>query len=377
LVLTGNRLVCFFHEQGKSADSCLFTDQYYLDSPRTYVVRMVVFLIIVGFLAAILLPQLGDAFNANPGLNGLIVGILLLGIGYGFRQVIILFAEVEWVNTFRFGEPGLKLAKSPVLLAPMATMLGEQTGGRLLTSLSMRSLLDSIGTRLDEARDISRYLIGLLIFLGLLGTFWGLLDTINSVAQTIRTLDVGRNDSGVIFEELRAGLEAPLQGMGTAFSSSLFGLAGSLILGFLDLQTSQAQNRFYTDLEDWLSTVTDIATVDTDNTPKAGVSPAQLRLTLQDMQHSIERLDNRAQDKTNTASGEDPDTLNDLALGIHELVIQMRNEQQTIRDWVEAQADKQSEMKEVLERIAGTARSNTQPQHPNQKKKKPPNPKKD
>jgi len=354
------------------------TDQYQLDSPRTYVVRMVVFLIIVGFLAAILFPQLGGAFNANPGLNGLIVGILLLGIGYGFRQVFILFAEVEWVNTFRFGEPGLKLARPPVLLAPMATMLGEQTGTMLLTSLSMRSLLDSIGTRLDEARDISRYLIGLLIFLGLLGTFWGLLDTINSVAQTIRTLDVGRNDSGVIFEELRAGLEAPLQGMGTAFSSSLFGLAGSLVLGFLDLQTSQAQNRFYTDLEDWLSTVTDIATVDTqDTTPKAGVSPAQLRLTLQDMQHSIERLDSRERHNPNTASSEDQDTLNDLALGIHELVIQMRNEQQVIRDWVEAQADKQSEMKEVLERIAGSARSNTQPQHPNQKKKKPPNFKKD
>jgi hypothetical protein len=339
----------------------LQADQYQLDSPRTYVVRMVVFLIIVGFLAAILFPQLGGAFKANPGLNGLIVGILVLGIGYGFRQVIILFPEVEWVNTFRFGDPGLKLTNPPVMLAPMATMLGEQRGGMLLTSLSMRSLLDSIGTRLDEARDISRYLIGLLIFLGLLGTFWGLLDTINSVAQTIRTLDVGRNDSGVIFEELRAGLEAPLQGMGTAFSSSLFGLSGSLVLGFLDLQTSQAQNRFYTDLEDWLSTVTDISAVDTENTAKAGVSPAQLRLTLQDMQHSIERLDDPVKRQTKNAEDEDQDTLNDLALGIHELVIQMRNEQQTIRDWVEAQADKQMEIKQVLERIADNNPGNNDP----------------
>ncbi len=338
-------------------------EQYQLDSPRTYVVRMVIFLIIVGFLAAILLPQLGDAFKANPGLNGLIVGILVLGIGYGFRQVIILFPEVEWVNTFRFGDPGLKLASPPVMLAPMATMLGEQRGGMLLTSLTMRSLLDSIGTRLDEARDISRYLIGLLIFLGLLGTFWGLLDTINSVAQTIRTLDVGRNDSGVIFEELRAGLEAPLQGMGTAFSSSLFGLAGSLVLGFLDLQTSQAQNRFYTDLEDWLSTVTDISTVEKEGSAKAGVSPAQLRLTLQDMQHSIERLDDPDKSSSKTSKSSDHDTLNDLALGIHELVIQMRNEQQTIRDWVEAQADKQSEIKQVLEQIADNG-------NPNQKKNK-------
>lgn len=348
----------------------LQSDQFQLESPRTYVVRMVIFLIIIGFLAAILFPQLGGAFNANPGLNGLIVGILVLGIGYGFRQVFILFPEVEWVNTFRFGDPGLKLARPPVMLAPMATMLGEQRGGMLLTPLSMRSLLDSIGTRLDEARDISRYLIGLLIFLGLLGTFWGLLDTINSVAQTIRTLDVGRNDSGVIFEELRAGLEAPLQGMGTAFSSSLFGLAGSLVLGFLDLQTSQAQNRFYTDLEDWLSTVTDISTVDTENIAKAGISSAQLRLTLQDMQHSIERLDDPKKHSEKPAKSDDHNTLNDLALGIHELVIQMRNEQQTIRDWVEAQAEKQTEIKDVLEQIANKDNNNPAPQNPNQKKKK-------
>jgi len=336
-----------------------------------------VFLIIVGFLAAILFPQLGGAFKANPGLNGLIVGVLVLGIGYGFRQVIILFPEVEWVNNFRFGDPGLKLASPPVMLAPMATMLGEQRGGMLLTSLSMRSLLDSIGTRLDEARDISRYLIGLLIFLGLLGTFWGLLDTINSVAQTIRTLDVGRNDSGVIFEELRSGLEAPLQGMGTAFSSSLFGLSGSLVLGFLDLQTSQAQNRFYTDLEDWLSTVTDISVVDSESTAKAGISPAQLRLTLQDMQHSIERLDNPKKRSSTDAADEDQNTLDDLALGIHELVIQMRKEQQTIRDWVESQADKQSEIKQVLEQIANKNLDVNDPSPSDSKKNKPRNHDKD
>ncbi len=263
------------------------------------------------------------------------------------------------------------------MLAPMATMLGEQRGGMLLTSLSMRSLLDSIGTRLDEARDISRYLIGLLIFLGLLGTFWGLLDTINSVAQTIRTLDVGRNDSGVIFEELRSGLEAPLQGMGTAFSSSLFGLSGSLVLGFLDLQTSQAQNRFYTDLEDWLSTVTDISVVDSESTAKAGISPAQLRLTLQDMQHSIERLDNPKKRSSTDAADEDQNTLDDLALGIHELVIQMRKEQQTIRDWVESQADKQSEIKQVLEQIANKNLDVNDPSPSDSKKNKPRNHDKD
>lgn len=356
----------------------LRADQYQLESPRTFVVRMAIFLIIVGFLAAILSPELGGAFKSNPGLNGLIVGILILGIVYGFRQVLILFPEVEWVNTFRFGDFEQTVETSPVLLAPMATMLGDQRSGMLLTSLSMRSLLDSIGTRLDEARDILRYLIGLLIFLGLLGTFWGLLDTINSVAQTIRTLDVGRNDSSVIFEELRAGLEAPLQGMGTAFSSSLFGLAGSLILGFLDLQTSQAQNRFYTELEDWLSSMTDISTVDSDGTSHAGVSPAQLRLTLQDMQHSIDRLDDpRTPASPTPEAQETQDTLSDLAAGIHELVVQMRNEQQVIRDWVESQADKQQETNEVLEYIARNLAAGNTPQPTATKKPRPPRVKKE
>lgn len=346
----------------------LQTDRYQLESPRTFLVRMVIFLIIIGFLAAILYPQLSGAFSANPGLNGLIVGILILGIGYGFRQVILLFPEVKWVNSFKAADPDIIHANPPVLLAPMATMLGEQTGGMLLTSISMGSLLESIGTRLDEARDISRYLIGLLIFLGLLGTFWGLLDTINAVSLTIRSLDVGSNDGGVIFEELRAGLEAPLRGMGTAFSSSLFGLAGSLILGFLDLQTSQAQNRFYTDLEDWLSTVTYISTVDAEPSSKNDISSAQLRLTLQDMQRSIEQLDN----VTQTTSKSEHETLHDLAVGIHELVGQMRTEQQTIRDWVEAQADRQTEIKEVLEQINENSMPGT-----SRKRKKPPSKSKD
>lgn len=329
---------------------------------------MVLFLIIIAFLAAILYPQMSGAFAANPGLNGLIISILILGIGYGFRQVVVLFPEVKWVNSFKTGDPDIIHASSPVLLAPMATMLGEQTGGMLLTSVSLRSLLESIGTRLDETRDVSRYLIGLLIFLGLLGTFWGLLDTINAVSQTIRSLDVGTNDGGVIFEELRAGLEAPLRGMGTAFSSSLFGLAGSLILGFLDLQTSQAQNRFYTDLEDWLSTVTDISTVDVSPpSSKAEVSSAQLRLTLQDMQRSIEKLD----DVTQNSSKSDQNTLHDLAVGIHELVSQMRTEQQAIRDWVEAQADRQVEIKDVLQQISDNGRLDEDDASMTRKKKKP------
>lgn len=229
-----------------------------LSRPRPYLTRMVLFLILVGFLALILYAQLATAFMSNPGLNGLIVGVLIVGSLYTFRQIFVLWPEIRWVNSFRRSDPGLALPKPPKLLAPMATMLGNRSGHMILSAFSMRSLLDSLASRLEEQREISRYMIGLLIFLGLLGTFWGLLVTVSTIAGTLDGLDVEANDSLTVFSTLREGLQAPLRGMGTAFSSSLFGLAGSLILGFLDLQAGQAQNRFYNELEEWLSTVTDI-----------------------------------------------------------------------------------------------------------------------
>ena len=227
--------------------------------PQVYLTRMVLFLCVVAVAATWLFvgfETIQRAFLANRWLNGLIIGVILLGIGYIFRQVISLDPEVRWIETFRRNEPSLAVQKPPVLLASMATMLGERQGRLSLSAMSMRALLDSIASRLDESRDISRYLIALLIFLGLLGTFWGLLDTIFSVAAVIQGLSVGEGDITAIFDDLKKGLQAPLSGMGTAFSSSLFGLAGSLMLGFLDLQASQAQNRFYNDLEDWLSSLT-------------------------------------------------------------------------------------------------------------------------
>ena len=227
--------------------------------PQVYLTRMVMFLGVVAAAAAWLFvgfDTIPRAFMANKWLNGLIIGVLLLGIGYIFRQVISLDPEVRWIETFRRNEPSLSVQKPPRLLASMATMLGERQDRLSLSAMSMRALLDSIASRLDESRDISRYLIALLIFLGLLGTFWGLLDTIFSVAAVVQGLSVGEGDIATIFDDLKKGLQAPLSGMGTAFSSSLFGLAGSLVLGFLDLQASQAQNRFYNDLEEWLSSLT-------------------------------------------------------------------------------------------------------------------------
>ena len=224
-----------------------------LSSPRIFLVRMLVFLVLCALVVVVLYKQIINAFFANPGLNALIGAVLLIGTILSFRQVIRLYPEVSWVNNFRIADPGLALERYPTLLAPMAAILGgERTGRMTISQQTMRHLLDSIATRLDEARDISRYMTGLLVFLGLLGTFWGLIETVGSVGKVIDGLKVG-GDAGALFDTLKGGLAAPLGGMGISFSSSLFGLAGSLILGFLDLQSSQAQNRFYTDLEDWLA----------------------------------------------------------------------------------------------------------------------------
>lgn len=332
-----------------------------LTQPRIYLIRMIVFVILAAFVGAILYPQINVAFMANPGLNGLIIGVLVIGIGYAFRLVWRLFPEVNWVNNFRVADPGLEVAQPPTLLGPMATLLRDRQGRMVLTPMSMRSLLDSLASRLDESRDISRYLIGLLVFLGLLGTFWGLLQTVSSVGDTIRSLDVTSGETGTIFEELKSGLAAPLQGMGTAFSSSLFGLAGSLVLGFLDLQASQAQNRFYTDLEDWLSSVTDIEAGDAASASSPFTVPNYLQLDLRNMQESLERINKTLDEAVAEVPGEgdkgartaaDVESISLLAEAVQDLVRQMREEQKMVRDWAQAQADQHAEMKVVLDRLA-------------------------
>src|SRR5216684_170293 len=262
-------------------------DPFKVSSPRIFLVRMLVFLVLGGLLVVILYRQISVAFLANPGLNALIIGVLLVGILLAFRQVIRLFPEIAWVNSFRLADPGLAVERPPVLLAPMAAILGDQAGRMAISSQTMQGMLDSIATRLDEARDMLRYMTGLLVFLGLLGTFWGLIETVGSVGNVINTLKPG-GDAGAIFDSLKEGLAAPLSGMGISFSSSLFGLAGSLVLGFLDLQTSQAQNRFYTDLEDWLSTtVRDLGGVERDAT---GVAAPGAPTLSGDLKTAIERL---------------------------------------------------------------------------------------
>ncbi len=321
---------------GPASRSAMEIELNKLSSPRIFLVRMLVFLIACGLVAVVLYKQIQVAFFANPGLNALIGVVLLIGIILAFRQVIRLYPEVSWVNNFRVADPGLALARHPTLLAPMAAILGGERSGRMsISQQTMRHLLDSIATRLDEARDIQRYMTGLLVFLGLLGTFWGLIETVGSVGKVIDGLKVG-GDAGALFDTLKEGLAAPLGGMGISFSSSLFGLAGSLILGFLDLQSSQAQNRFYTDLEDWLATT--VRHYGDEGAPAGDLSAA------------LERL--RATVEEGGGSRNTTAAMANLAEAIQGLVAHMRTEQQMIREGADGQGEQNREIKRLLERIA-------------------------
>jgi hypothetical protein len=312
-----------------------------LTSPRIFLIRMLVFVILCGLIAFVLQRQILNAFLANPWLNGLIIAVLLVGIILSFHQVIRLFPEVSWVNSYRSADPERAVARVPRMLAPMAAILGaERTGRFAISAQTMRAFLDSLATRLDEARDISRYLTGLLVFLGLLGTFWGLIETVGSVGNIINGLKIG-GDADSVFDALKEGLAAPLGGMGISFSSSLFGLAGSLVLGFLDLQTSQAQNRFYTNLEDWLATTVQDFGVGTIGGGAA--LPSGLVDAIQRLQQSI---GDGAAGKATTAA------MANLAEAIQGLVQHMRNEQQMIRDWADEQSKLNTDLRRFMERLA-------------------------
>jgi hypothetical protein len=311
---------------------------------------MFVFLVLVGLLVAVLHRQLWDAMLTNPGLNFLICFVLFIGILYAFQQVLRLYPEIRWVNAFRIADPGLAISHRPVLLAPMATMLRDRTGALSLSTTSMRSIMDSIGSRLDEARDTGRYLVGLMVFLGLLGTFWGLLDTIQSVGKAISALDTRATDSVGVFDELKAGLAAPLRGMGTAFASSLLGLGGSLVLGFLELQASHAHGRFYNQLEEWLSGITELAP---GGSHTSDFASHQLYTAITDMHRAIADLGERLTALPRPDGAPLPDeAVKELAKGVDQLVRQMRAEQKVVREWVDEQAAQQSEVASVLKDLA-------------------------
>lgn len=303
-----------------------------LSSPRIYLVRMAVFLVLCGFLAMILNRQLLAAFFGNPGLNAVILAVLAIGVVLAIRQVGRLFREIRWVNYVSGAHPN-RLARPPILLSPAAALIAEPDSRAALSIGTARSLLDAIAARLDESRELVRYLAGLLVFLGLLGTFWGLIETVNSVGRIISSLRTG-GEAATMFDELKAALSAPLSGMGISFSASLFGLAGSLILGFLDLQAGQAQNRFYTELEDWLALS---ARAESPDGGQPEIADALRRLA--------EAVDRSGGQATTAAMAS-------LADSIQEIVRQMRSEQQFVRMLLDGQATRDRELRTIVDQIA-------------------------
>ena len=253
-----------------------------------YILRMIIFLIIITIFFSYNISELKSFFITNSTLNGLISFFFLFGIILMFRQILILRPEILWLDTFISGKSKKnKIVKNPELLKPVAQIMKSQTGNLNLSQTDMRSILESIENRLMETRETSRYFIGLLVFLGLLGTFWGLLETINSVSTTVKALDFNQNTDD-LFIVLKEGLEKPLGGMGTAFSSSLFGLGGSLILGFLDLQSGQAQNRFYNEIEEKLAFFTKLSLFP-DKEIKSDFAPAYIESLIENTSENLKR----------------------------------------------------------------------------------------
>jgi len=318
--------------------------------PERYLIRMAGFTVLVAAVAALLGPSLIAYFMGNPGVNGVIVGILVAGVLYIFRQVSLLYPEIAWIERFRRNQADP--ARVPRLIAPLARLLAERKSGRIsLTAASMRSLLDGIGTRLEETRETARYLIGLLVFLGLLGTFYGLLRTVDAVGDVLAALGIGSGDATRALNDLKEGLKEPLGGMSTAFSSSLFGLAGSLVLGFLDLQAGLAQNRFYNDLEEWLSGITRM-TAGGGALAEAGDAPipAYIQALLEQTADSLDNLqrilsrgeESRIVANTNVVS---------LTERLSNLTDHLRAEQSLLARL----AENQNDLKPVLQRLADSA----------------------
>jgi hypothetical protein len=321
---------------------------------QTYLLRMVAFLAACAVAGAFIAPQLQDAFVANLWLNGFIILILVVGIAYSFIQVLGLRGEIYWLETLRRESRGglvfpgtLSQDTPPRLLGPMVTMIGDKAGRLSLSTMSMRSLLDTIQARIEESHEISRYVIGLLIFLGLLGTFWGLLDTVNAVGETIGGLSGGSGDAVALFEELKGGLQAPLSGMGTAFSSSLFGLAGSLVLGFLELNSAQAHNRFLNELEEWLSSVTKLSSGGGFSGEGEQPVSAYVHALLEKTADSLEQLQ-----RTVARGEEDRTSVNQNLAALTERLSNLTDHMRTEQSVMLSIAETQASLKPLLQRLA-------------------------
>jgi hypothetical protein len=317
-----------------------------MTKPSQALVWMLGFLAAVGLLAALVATRLIQNFEANPFFNSVILAVLVFGIFVNFRQVLLLSREVEWIELFKRSPPDRPLAVKPKLLAPMARMFaGRERAKFSLSTPSLRSILDSVYLRLEESRDLSRYLVGLSIFLGLLGTFWGLLVTIRSVAEIIGSLGVG-SDPAAMFNQLKENLKQPLSGMSTSFSTSLFGLASSLVLGFLDLQAGHAQNRFYNELEEWLSGMTKLSSGGLQVEGETAV-PAYVQALLEQTADGLERMQRALTESERERRGA-TEQFSELNTQLGRLADLLGREMREIRSMSETQ----EELKNVLKTLA-------------------------
>jgi hypothetical protein len=317
-----------------------------MTKPSQALIWMLGFLAAVAVLAGLLATKLIANFQANPFFNGVILAVLAFGVGVNFRQVLLLQREIEWIELFKRSPPDRPLPLKPKLLAPMARMMAVRERAKFsLSTPGLRSILDSVYLRLEESRDLSRYLVGLSIFLGLLGTFWGLLVTIRSVAEIIGSLGVGA-DPVAMFTQLKENLKEPLAGMSTSFSTSLFGLASSLVLGFLDLQAGHAQNRFYNELEEWLSGMTKLSSGALHGDGEASV-PAYVQALLEQTADGLERMQ-RALTESERERRNVGEQFGELNTQLARLADLLSRESREIR----GMAETQEELKNVLKTLA-------------------------
>lgn len=321
-------------------------------NPYRVLVWMSLFLLAVAIVSVLLAAPLHSAFVASPIFNGLILAVFAIGILINYRQVLVLAPEVRWIEAFRRAEGGMPPPRRR-LLGSMARMLMGRHGDHFsLSTLSLRTLLDGIRSRLDEARDLSRYIVGLLVFLGLLGTFWGLLETLRAVADVIAGLNLqGSGDSAAVFNGLKQGMQRPLSGMGTAFSSSLFGLAGALVLGFIDLQAGHAQNRFYSDLEEWLSGQTRLSSGAFTGEGEGSV-PAYIHALLEQTADSLDKLQRVMTRSEDDRQAADRKLLN-LTEQIQNLAEQARSEQKGLLGLTRMQAELQGTLDRLADGLVG------------------------
>lgn len=326
-----------------------------MNRPKRYLIHMGIFLALVGLAVFALAEKIVDAFQANELFNGLILFVLVLGIAYIFLQVWRLNPEVDWLDRLRRESKGglifpgtLSENRPPRLLGPMANMLGDRAGRLSLSTMSMRTLLDGIHSRIEESHELSRYLIGLLIFLGLLGTFWGLLETVTAVADTIGGLTGAIDDPAALFEDLKSGLATPLAGMGTAFSSSLFGLAGSLVLGFLELQAGQAHNRFLNELEEWLSSITKLSSGGVTGGGDGDQSvPAFIQALLEKTADSLDQLQ-----RTISRGEEDRASMTQGLAGLTDRLSTLTDQMRTEQSVMIKMAENQNQLKQIMIKLA-------------------------